>query len=73
MLGLVDYKIFSTSKPNVLYKNVPQLMGNDLTPIQNLPRFDETQTSIKILHNFGFAIIKRMLSNGSKYPDHESS
>ena len=48
-------------------------MGNDLTPIQNLQRFDETQTSIKILHNFGFAIIKRMLSNGSKYPDHESS
>jgi len=48
-------------------------MRNDQTPIQNLPRFNETQTSIKNLHTFGFAIIKRMLSNGSKYPGHESS
>lgn len=65
--------MFSTSKPNILYKNVPQLIRNDLTSIQNLPRFDDTQTSIKNLRNFGFAIIKRMSSNGSKYPDHESS
>jgi len=73
MLGKVDYKILSTSKPSVLYKNVPQLMRNDLTPIQNVLRFYETQTSTKILHNFGFVIITRKLSNGSKYPDHESS
>jgi hypothetical protein len=73
MLGYVDHMVFRTSKPNVLIKNVPQLMRNYLTPIENLQHFDETQMSIKNLHNFEFAIKKRMLSNGSKYPGHESS